>query len=122
MKPANWILIASLYVTQFLPVSFFFMGLPAILRAQGKTLEEIGALYLLGFVWVFKILWAPMIDRLSFGRLGHYRGWLIVMQTAMIGMLLLISSVSHPLAKTGSFSGKSFDGIHLCCVFRHSCN
>ncbi|MDP9835700.1 MFS family permease [Neorhizobium huautlense] len=93
MKPSNWILIASLYVTQFLPVSFFFMGLPAILRAQGKTLEEIGALYLLGFVWVFKILWAPMIDRISFGRLGHYRGWLIVMQTAMVGMLLLISQI-----------------------------
>lgn len=96
MKPANWILIASLYVTQFLPVSFFFMGLPAILRAQGKTLEEIGALYLLGFVWVFKILWAPMIDRISFGRLGHYRGWLIVMQTAMVGMLLLISQIDGP--------------------------
>ena len=30
----GWILIASLYVTQFLPVSFFFMGLPAILREQ----------------------------------------------------------------------------------------
>ncbi len=93
MKPAHWILIASLYVTQFLPVSFFFMGLPAILRAQGKTLEEIGALYLLGFVWVFKILWAPLIDRVSFGRLGHYRGWLIVMQTAMVGMLLIISQI-----------------------------
>ena len=93
MKPANWILIASLYVTQFLPVSFFFMGLPAILREQGRTLEEIGALYLLGFVWVFKILWAPLVDRVSFGRLGHYRGWLILMQAAMIAMLLFIGQI-----------------------------
>jgi hypothetical protein len=22
--------------------------------------------------------WAPLIDRIGFGRLGHYRGWLIV--------------------------------------------
>ncbi|WP_439622014.1 MFS transporter [Shinella sp.] len=93
MKPANWILIASLYVTQFLPVSFFFMGLPAILREQGKTLEEIGALYLLGFVWVLKILWAPLVDRISFGRFGHYRGWLILMQASMIAMLLVISRI-----------------------------
>lgn len=93
MKPANWILIASLYVTQFLPVSFFFMGLPAILREQGRTLEEIGALYLLGFVWVFKILWAPLVDRISFGRLGHYRGWLLTMQAAMIAMLVLIGQI-----------------------------
>lgn len=93
MRRANWILIASLYVTQFLPVSFFFMGLPAILREQGKTLEEISALYLLGFVWVLKILWAPLVDRVSFGRLGHYRGWLILMQVAMIVMLLLISQI-----------------------------
>ena len=93
MKLSNWFLIASLYVTQFLPVSFFFMGLPAILRAQGRTLEEIGALYLLGFVWVLKILWAPAVDRISFGRLGHYRGWLILMQMAMIAMLLLIGQI-----------------------------
>ncbi|MEW9612497.1 MFS transporter [Shinella sp. S4-D37] len=93
MKPANWILIASLYVTQFLPVSFFFMGLPAILREQGRTLEEIGALYLLGFVWVFKIVWAPLVDRISFGRLGHYRGWLLAMQAAMIAMLVLIGQI-----------------------------
>lgn len=93
MKPANWILIASLYVTQFLPVSFFFMGLPAILREQSRTLEEIGALYLLGFVWVFKILWAPLVDRVSFGRLGHYRGWLLTMQAAMIAMLVVIGQI-----------------------------
>lgn len=93
MKPANWILIASLYVTQFLPVSFFFMGLPAILREQGRTLEEIGALYLLGFVWVFKILWAPLVDRVSFSRLGHYRGWLLAMQAAMIAMLVVIGQI-----------------------------
>ena len=93
MKPAHWCLIGSLYVTQFLPVSFFFMGLPAILRSEGKSLEQIGVLYLLGFVWVLKIFWAPLVDRLSFGRLGHYRGWLLTMQTAMIAVLLIIGQI-----------------------------
>jgi MFS family permease len=93
MKPAHWCLIGSLYVTQFLPVSFFFMGLPAILRSEGKSLEQIGVLYLLGFVWVLKIFWAPLVDRFSFGRLGHYRGWLLTMQTAMIAVLLVIGQM-----------------------------
>lgn len=93
MKFAHWSLIGSLYVTQFLPVSFFFMGLPAILRAEGKSLEEIGALYLLGFVWVLKVFWAPLVDRVRLGRLGQYRGWLLVMQSAMIVLLLVIGLV-----------------------------
>ncbi|AWB07845.1 MFS transporter (plasmid) [Azospirillum humicireducens] len=90
MKRSHWGLIASLYVTQFLPVAFFFMGLPAILRKEGMALEQLGVLYLLGFVWVLKILWAPLVDRVGFGRLGHHRGWLILTQGAMILMLLLI--------------------------------
>ncbi|MGU3497049.1 MFS transporter [Xanthobacteraceae bacterium A53D] len=93
MKPAHWLLIASLYVTQFLPVSFFFMGLPAIMRSEGRSLEELSVLYLLGLVWVVKVLWAPLVDRVSFGRLGHYRGWLILMQGAMIVMLLIIARI-----------------------------
>jgi MFS transporter, PAT family, beta-lactamase induction signal transducer AmpG len=90
MKRSHWLLIASLYTTQFLPVSFFFMGLPAILRSEGRTLEELGALYLLGFVWVLKIFWAPVVDRFSVKSLGRYRGWIIIMQSAMILLLLVI--------------------------------
>lgn len=93
MKPAHWCLIASLYVTQFLPVAFFFMGLPAILRSEGRSLEEIGTLYLLGFVWVLKIFWAPLVDRFSLPALGRYRGWLIITQTVMILLLLVIAQI-----------------------------
>lgn len=93
MKPAHWCLIASLYVTQFLPVAFFFMGLPAILRSEGRSLEEIGTLYLLGFVWVLKIFWAPLVDRFSLPALGRYRGWLIVTQSVMILLLLVIGQI-----------------------------
>jgi MFS transporter, PAT family, beta-lactamase induction signal transducer AmpG len=93
MKPSHWCLIASLYVTQFLPVAFFFMGLPAILRSEGRSLEEIGALYLLGFVWVLKIFWAPVVDRFSLPALGRYRGWLIITQSGMILLLLVIGQI-----------------------------
>lgn len=93
MKTSHWFLIASLYTTQFLPVAFFFMGLPAILRSEGRSLEEIGALYLLGFIWVLKIFWAPVVDRFSLPGLGRYRGWLIITQSVIIALLLAIGQM-----------------------------
>lgn len=93
MSPFHWVFLASLYTAQFLPVAFFFMGLPVILRTEGFSLEQISALYGLGFIWILKFLWAPLIDRLRFGRLGHYRIWLLLMQMGIAVMLLVISTL-----------------------------
>ncbi|MEM9629863.1 MAG: MFS transporter [Pseudomonadota bacterium] len=91
MSRFHWVLLAGLYISQFLPVAFFFMGLPAILRAEGMELSQIGALYSLGIVWVLKFLWAPLVDRTGFGRWGHYRIWVLATQSGMVAMLVLIS-------------------------------
>jgi MFS family permease len=93
LRARDWLLLASLYTTQFLPVAFFFMALPAILREAGMSLDDLTALYALGFVWVFKVLWAPLVDGFGWGRLGHHRGWLLVMQAAMIAILLVIGQI-----------------------------
>ncbi len=92
MSRFNWVFLTSLYVSQFLPVAFFFMGLPAILRSEGMALEQIGALYLLGIIWVMKFIWAPLVDGIGFGRLGHYRIWLMLMQ---LGIALSLIAISH---------------------------
>lgn len=62
----------------------------AILRQQGVPLEQLSAIYVLGLFWILKFLWAPLVDRVSFGRLGHYRGWLIVMQSLLMLTLLVM--------------------------------
>ena len=89
MTPFRWVLLGSLYVSQFLGLAFFMIALVAILRQEGAPLEQLGIIYVLGIVWVAKALWAPLVDRLRFGRLGHYRGWLIVTQIGMVLCLLL---------------------------------
>lgn len=92
-------LLASLYTSQFLPLGFFFFALIAILRQQGASLERIGFIYLLAVLWVLKSLWAPVIDRYGWGRLGHYRGWLLVLQSLMVvGVISLmpVDAVSQP--------------------------
>lgn len=87
----KWLLLGSLYITQRLGLGFFFIALIAILRQQGVPLEHLSMIYMLGFFWIFKFLWAPLVDHVRFGRLGHYRGWLILMQSLMVVTLLLIA-------------------------------
>lgn len=84
-------LIFSLYITQFLGFAYFTEAFIAILRQNGVTLENLGLVYMLGLFWVIRFLWAPLVDRFSIKRLGHYRGWIIIFQSLMV-LLLALSS------------------------------
>jgi len=89
----TWALLGSLYVTQYLGIGFFMVALVAILREQGAPLEQVSLVYLLGLVWAVKFLWAPLVDRLGVARIGHFRGWLLVMQAGMVLTLLAIGTL-----------------------------
>ncbi len=93
MSRQAWLLLASLYTTQYLGLGFFVVALVAILRQRGAGLETVSLVYMLGLVWPLKVLWAPWIDRIGMGRLGHYRGWLLVTQSGLVVLLLLIGSL-----------------------------
>ena len=87
-----WSLIASLYTTQFLALSFFSVALVAILREQGAALEQISSVYGLGMIAALRFLWSPLVDRLRpLAKAGHFRGWLLLMQSLMILILVCIS-------------------------------
>lgn len=79
-------LLGGLYVSQYLGVGFFYTALAAILRDRGMPLEQLGLLQLLGMIWAVKFAWAPLLDRH-----GSYRGWLLVLQPAIVVGLLLIT-------------------------------
>jgi len=89
-KRSTWSLLFSLYATQYVGISFLLVALVAILRSQGMPLEKLSIVYSLGIFWVFKFLWAPLIDRFSLRRFGHYRIWLLTLQAAMIINLFIL--------------------------------
>ena len=91
MRRSLWWLLASLYTTQTIALMFFVGAFVAILLEQGGSMEQVSQVYMLGMVWPFKFLWAPLVDRIRFGRLGHYRGWLILMQAGMVLSLLALA-------------------------------
>ena len=70
----------------------FSSGLPFLLtgntlgywlRDEGASLKAIGFLSWVGLAYTFKVLWAPLVDRLDvplLGRLGRRRGWMLLAQ------------------------------------------
>lgn len=81
-------LLGGLYTAQLLGLSFIITAFPAILRQSGAGLETIGWIYGLGMVWSVNVFWAPVVDRYGSRRYGHYRGWIIAMQTLLIAILI----------------------------------
>lgn len=55
----------SLYIAQSIPMSFFSTVVPVIMRQENYSLESIGLMQLVKLPWIFKFLWAPLVDRTS---------------------------------------------------------
>lgn len=85
-------LVASLYITQYLGVGFIYVGLTAMLRREGVSLQSLAAVSLAGIFWALKPLWAPLLDYFGRTRQGHYRTWLLVVQPllALSGISLMV--------------------------------
>jgi hypothetical protein len=90
-RGARYRLLAVVYASQFVPLAFLLYGLSAVLREREVPLERIAFVQLLALVWVVKFAWAPLVDRYGSRRLGHYRSWLLAVQTLLtVAVLALI--------------------------------
>ncbi len=73
-----------------LPLALSLSTLQAWFTAAGLSLKTIGWVTLISQAYVFKFLWAPLLDRLPLPFLGRRRGWILLMQVlcaaAMISM------------------------------------
>lgn len=64
------------------------------MREYGSSLTAIGLLKLLALPWLFKFLWAPLLDRYYVRAVGPHRSWIFLMQSGAIGALLVMSLLS----------------------------
>lgn len=76
--------VVVLYLAHALPLYFYNVALPTILRHQGVDLRWIGMLSLLYIPWAFKFFWAPLIDRFYFKAFGKRKTWLLFTQIALV--------------------------------------
>jgi|CXWL01.1.fsa_nt_gi predicted MFS family arabinose efflux permease len=95
-RPLRLLLLALLYVTQALPLGFFVIAMPAILRSRGASLEQVGLLGVLAVPFLLKFLWAPLVDRFGAAS-GHYRSWLLWLQALAVATVAWIAGLD-PIA------------------------
>lgn len=81
----------------------FFSGLPLFLTSStlqawfataGVSVKQIGLLGLVGTPYLFKFLWAPILDRYVPPLLGRRRGWILLAQIGLVVALLCIARLS----------------------------
>ena len=82
------IVFTILYASEGAPTGFIWWTLPTVLRSAGVPLEQItGLTALVVLPWVFKFLWAPLVDSLRAPWWG-FRAWIMTAQVLM-GLTLL---------------------------------
>ncbi|MEA1949504.1 MAG: AmpG family muropeptide MFS transporter [Thermodesulfobacteriota bacterium] len=67
-----------------LPLLLTITVLQAWMKDQGVDLTVIGMISLVGLPYTLKFLWAPVMDRFTLPFLGRRRGWLLVVQAALM--------------------------------------
>jgi len=66
-----------------LPLALTSGTLQAWMTVEGLDIKTIGFFSLVGQAYIFKFLWAPLMDRYTPPLLGRRRGWLLVTQLAL---------------------------------------
>ena len=88
MSRRRILLFAILYASEGAPIGFIWWALPTLLRSADVPVDRITSLTAVVLLpWVFKFLWAPLLDLLRGPRWG-YRAWIISMQALMAAALL----------------------------------
>ena len=86
-----------------LPIYLTFFTLQQWMSESGVSLRAIGLTASIGLPYLLKFLWAPLLDRLPpgvLGAVGRRRGWLLPLQAALTGSILLMAASDphrHPV-------------------------
>ena len=77
-----------------LPLYLLFNLVPAWLRSEHVDLKTIGLFALIQFPYTWKFLWAPLLDRYAVPMLGRRRGWMLLMQAALLVVIASLGGFS----------------------------
>ena len=84
-----------------LPFNLSGFTLQAWLASEGMNLKTIGIFSLVSLPYIFKFLWAPLLDRYLPPLLGRRRGWIVIFQACLavaIAVMGLCSPTKAPYA------------------------
>lgn len=73
-----------------LPFNLSDSTLQAWLASLNMDIKTIGWLTLVGTPYAFKFIWAPLLDRYTLPVLGRRRGWMLLLQLLLAGVIALL--------------------------------
>jgi PAT family beta-lactamase induction signal transducer AmpG len=82
-----------------MPLGLVWVAIPDWMRKIGVDIRVVGLITLTQAPWIFKFLWAPLMDRYVPPWLGRRRGWAALAQVALFALTLSLAGVGqHPQA------------------------
>ena len=92
-------LFTVLYFVQGIPSGFFLISLPAWFAQHHLSKAEIGRfIAVVTMPWAFKFIFAPLMDKFHFLKMGRRRPWIIATQLGIFVCTLLMAFVPDPIA------------------------
>lgn len=74
-----------------LPFALTGSTLEAWFAVEGASYQTIGFVTLVGQPYIYKFLWAPLVDRFVWPFLGHRRGWMLVTQCLLVASIMAMA-------------------------------
>lgn len=88
----------ALYFAEGLPMGTLFIGIPAWMAMNDKSIAEIGSFDVAcALPWTFKFFVAPLMDRYTYLPMGRKRPWVIFCQTGLFLTMLGFAFIPDPL-------------------------
>ena len=95
LPPRLMLLTTSIYISQYLGVSFIFAAGVVVMRQSGMGLDKLALLNLVALPAIGKIIYASIIDQYKCYFKGQYRSWLLLSQGLMCSLLVIMSSLNY---------------------------
>lgn len=86
-----------------LPLYILISLLPIWLRKEAVDLKTIGFFTLITLPFTWKFLWSPLVDHFTPPFLGRRRGWMLITQVGLLG-LLMVFGFFNPQEKMSLYS------------------
>jgi PAT family beta-lactamase induction signal transducer AmpG len=94
----RYLAFSALYFAQGIPEGLVMFGIPAWMAMNGKSPAEIGSFAAVAILpWSFKIIAAPLMDRVTYLPMGRRRPWIIFGQFGLFVSFASIAFIPDPL-------------------------
>ena len=76
--------LAPLFLGQDMLLTFLIFGLVTVLRDEGASLTTLAMVSAIPIIMAARFLWAPLVDRFGWPRIGHYTSWIAGSQLVVV--------------------------------------